>query len=169
MNEIQSILPCLSHDDATINVFLKWHFEYKSPYISKTFPSNMMIINLRNLIKTPLYKDLNVIIHHQWANLFTLHMDLESQIFYFSDALSNNFDSNSEELHCTSIDLMIHNFLEAPKIMDYENTIYSITKNQHFHLLSLSKDKHLKKLNFPALFYGQPWQFLQGFIYQQIT
>jgi hypothetical protein len=51
---------------------------------------------------------------------------------------------------------MIHNFLEAPKIMDYENTIYSITKNQHFHLLSLSKDKHLKKLNFPALFYGQP-------------
>jgi len=65
MNEIQSILPCLSHDDATISVFLKQHFEYKSPYMSKIFTSNMMIINLQNLIETSLYKDLNVIIHHQ--------------------------------------------------------------------------------------------------------
>jgi hypothetical protein len=50
---------------------------------------------------------------------------------------------------------MIHNFLEAPKIMGYENTIYSITSSQHFHPLSLFKDKHLEKLNFPTLFYGQ--------------
>ncbi len=51
---------------------------------------------------------------------------------------------------------MIHNFLNAPKIMDYENTIYSIAPNQNFHPLGLFKDKHSKKLNFPTLFYGQP-------------
>jgi hypothetical protein len=51
---------------------------------------------------------------------------------------------------------MVHNFLEVLKIMDYENTIYSITLSQHFHLLNLFKDKHIEKLNFPTLFYGQP-------------
>jgi hypothetical protein len=42
-------------------------------------------------------------------------MDLESQILYFSDVTSNNPNFDSEELHLTSIDLIIHNFLEAPK------------------------------------------------------
>jgi hypothetical protein len=29
----------------------------------------MVMVTLKNLIETPLYKDLNVTIHHQWANL----------------------------------------------------------------------------------------------------
>ncbi len=60
-------------------------------------------------------------------------MDKESQIFNCSDASSDtsNFDS---ELHCTLIDSMIHKLLEVPKIMDYENTIYSYAPSQHFHL-----------------------------------
>jgi hypothetical protein len=45
---------------------------------------------------------------------------------------------------------MIHNFLEAPKIMDYENTIYFIALSQHFHPLGLFKDKHSKEISFPA-------------------
>jgi len=51
---------------------------------------------------------------------------------------------------------MIHNFLEAPNLIDYENIIYSIAPNQHFHLLGLFKDKHLEELKFSTLFYGQP-------------
>jgi len=50
---------------------------------------------------------------------------------------------------------MIHNFLEVPEIMGYQNTICFITSSQHFHPLSLFKDKHLEKLNFPTLFCGQ--------------
>jgi hypothetical protein len=88
---------------------------------------------------------LNVTIHHQRAIFFTLHMDLESQILNSSDASFDNVYSDSEKLHCTPIDLMIHNFLEAPKIMDYESIIYSITSSQHFHLLSLFLNKHLCK------------------------
>jgi hypothetical protein len=61
-------------------VFLKQHIEYKSPYMSSNVCPNMVIIVLWSLIETPLYKDLNVTIHHQWANLFALHMNLESQI-----------------------------------------------------------------------------------------
>ncbi len=60
---------------------------------------------------------------------------------------------------------MINNFLDVPKIMNYENTIYSTALSQNFHLLSLFKDKHSKKLNFPILFYGQPQQFSKGFSY----
>jgi hypothetical protein len=40
---------------------------------------------------------------------------------------------------------MIHNFLDAPKIIDYENTIYSIAPSQKFHPLGLFKDKHSKE------------------------
>jgi hypothetical protein len=76
---------------------------------------NMVMIILRDLIGTQLYKNLNVIAHHQWASLFTLHMDLEFQIFNSSDASFDNFNFDNEELHCTTTNLMIHNFLESPK------------------------------------------------------
>jgi hypothetical protein len=93
-------------------------------------------------------------------------MDSESQILNCSDASFDNSDSNSEKLLCTPIDSMIHNFLEVPKIMDYENTIYFIAPSQHFHPLGLFKYKHSKEQNFPTLFYGQPRQFVEGFSYQ---
>ncbi len=75
----------------------------------------MAMIASQNLIETPLYKDLNVTIHHQWASLFTLLMDFKSQILNSNDASFENFNSNSEKLHCTPKDLMIHNLLEVPK------------------------------------------------------
>jgi hypothetical protein len=49
-----------------------------------------------NLTKTPLYKYLNVTIHHQSASLFTLYIDSKFKIFNFSDASSDNFNSNNE-------------------------------------------------------------------------
>ncbi len=52
---------------------------------------------------------------------------------------------------------MIHKFLEAPKIMDYDNTMYTIAPSQHFHLPSLFLNKHLEKLKFSTLFYDQLW------------
>jgi hypothetical protein len=53
--------------------------------------------------------------------------------------------------------------------MDYENTMSSIAPSQHFHPLRLFKDKHLENLNFSTLFYGQPWQFSEDFLYQKIV
>jgi hypothetical protein len=53
-----------------------------------------------------------------------------------------NYDINNEKIHCTPTDSMIHKFLDAPKIMDYENIIYSIAPNQNFHPLGLFKNKH---------------------------
>jgi hypothetical protein len=64
--------------------------------MSKNVRSNMVMFTLQNLIKAPLYKDLNVTIHHQWASLFALHMNLESQI-PFNNAAFDNFDSNNEK------------------------------------------------------------------------
>jgi len=56
----------------------------------------MVMINLRDLIETTLYKDLNVSIHHQWASLFALHMDSNFQIPTYNNASFNNstFDEN---------------------------------------------------------------------------
>jgi hypothetical protein len=83
-------------------------------------------------------------------------MDSQSQNLNFNDASYDNSNFDNEELYCTPIESMIHNFLEAPKTMDYENRMYTIAPSQHFHLLSLFKDKHLEKLKFSTLFYGQP-------------
>jgi len=46
INQFQSMLSHLPHDDATIGVFFKQRFKYKSPYMSKNVPSNRMIIIL---------------------------------------------------------------------------------------------------------------------------
>jgi len=64
VDQIQLILPCLSHDSVTICVFLKQHLEYKSPYTSGNVHPNMVMVVLQDLIETSLYKDLNVTIHH---------------------------------------------------------------------------------------------------------
>ncbi len=53
---------------------------------------------------------MNVSIHHQWASLFALHMNLESQLPTYNNASSDNFDSNNEEIHCTLTNSMIHIF-----------------------------------------------------------
>jgi hypothetical protein len=137
------------------NCVFKQCFEYKSPYMLENDHPNMVMIALQNLIEMSLYKDLNVTIHHQWASLFSLLLDLDSQILKSSDASFENSNSNNEKLHCTPKDLMIHNLLEVPKLIDYENIIYSIAPSQHFHPLGLFKDKNSKELNFPTLFYGQ--------------
>jgi hypothetical protein len=57
---------------------------------------NMVMVVLRYLIEPLLFKDLNVTIHHQWASLFILHMNLESQIFTYINASFNNSDSDNE-------------------------------------------------------------------------
>jgi len=96
-------------------------------------------------------------------------MNSKFQILTYNNASSNNFDFNNKKIHYTPRDSMIHNFLDAPKIMDYENTIYFTTLSQKFHPLSLFKNIHLKKLIFPTLFYGQFQQFVEDFPYQQIA
>jgi hypothetical protein len=68
--------------------------------------------------------------------------DSKFQIPTYNNATSDNSDFNNEKIHCTPIDSMIHNFLDVPKIMDYENTIYFIAPSQGFHLLGLFEDKH---------------------------
>jgi len=80
-------------------------------------------------------------------------MNSKSQIPTYNNGSSNNSNSNNEKIHYTPTNSMIHNFLDVPKIMSYENTIYSIAPNLNFHPLYLFKDKHSKKLKFPTLSY----------------
>ncbi len=82
---------------------------------------------------------MNVTIHHQWASLFALHMNLKDQIHIYNNKSFDKFDSNNEKIHCTPIDSMIHNFFGCS---DYENTIYSIIPSQNIHRLNLFKEKH---------------------------
>jgi hypothetical protein len=96
-------------------------------------------------------------------------MNSEFQIPIHNIALYDNFDFNNVEIHCTLTYSMINKFLDALKITDYENIIYSIAPSQDFHPLGLFKYKHSKQLNFPTLFYGQLQYFSRGFSYQEIV
>jgi len=146
--QIQFIL--LTHDGVIICVFFKQHLEYKSLYMLGNVHPNMVMVVLQNLIETSLYKYSNVAIYHQWVSLFILYVNSKFQI-----PIHNNASFNNEKIYYTLIDSMIHKFLNVPKIMNYDNIIYSIAPNKKFHLLNLFKYKHLKELNFSTLFYRQ--------------
>jgi hypothetical protein len=110
----------------------------------------------RNLIETPLYKNLNVSIHHQWASLFALHMNSKYQILTYNNASSDNSDFDNEKIHYTPTNSMIRNFLDAPKIMDYENIIYFITPNQNFHPLGFTLKLTFRRTKFSSIVLWQP-------------
>jgi hypothetical protein len=134
VDQIQSILPHLSHDGAIIRVFLKRCLEYKSTYMSRNVCPNMVMVALRYLIETPLNKYLNVSIHHQWTSLFALHMNSKSQIPNYNNASSCNCDFDNEKIHYTLTYLVIDHFLDAPKIMDYENIYILLPQIKTFTL-----------------------------------
>jgi hypothetical protein len=87
--------------------------------MSRNVHPNMVMVILRDLIETPLYKYLNVTIHHQWACLFAFSMNSKFQIPTYNYASSDNSNIDNEKIHCTLIDSMIHNFFDAKKIMHY--------------------------------------------------
>jgi hypothetical protein len=67
---------------------------------------------------------LNITIHLQWGSLFDLHMNSNFQIPTYNNASFTNYGYDNEKIHYTPSYSMIHNFLNFPKIMDYENTLY---------------------------------------------
>jgi hypothetical protein len=76
INQMKLVLPRLPYDEATIGIFLKGQLEYKSPYMFGNVHLNLVMLALKDLISTPLYSNLNVTIHTQWSNLFSMHTTL---------------------------------------------------------------------------------------------
>jgi hypothetical protein len=106
INETQSILPRLPHDDLTIGILLKRRLEYKSPYMCGNVRPNYIILALNDLLKTPLYINSNVTVRRDWKGLFNMHIQSQTKnvevlnttsaldISYSSDA---SIESNSDE------------------------------------------------------------------------
>jgi molybdopterin biosynthesis enzyme len=67
--------------------------------MSRDVHPNMVMVALQNLIETPLYKDLNVTIHHQWASIFALHVNSKFQIPTYDNSSFDNLDFDNEEIH----------------------------------------------------------------------
>jgi hypothetical protein len=88
---------------------------------------NLVMLALKDLISTPLYSNLNVTIHLQWSSLFFMHTTLSNQTNDQNISSFDDFDfENEDHVTCAPINSMIHNFLDASKINDYENIIYYI-------------------------------------------
>jgi hypothetical protein len=70
--------------------------------------SNLVMLALKDLILTPLYSNINVTIHPQWNNLFSMQTTLFNQIYDQNISSSIDFDSENEyHVICALIDSMI--------------------------------------------------------------
>jgi hypothetical protein len=60
------------------------------------------------------------------------HMNSKSKIPTYNNASFDNFNFDNEKINYTTTNLVIHYFLDVPKIMDYENIIYCIIEVKIF-------------------------------------
>ena len=79
------------------------------------------MLALKDLIRTPLYKEFNVCFHPQWSSLFALHMQLSSNLdvqFNTEDNLNaNNFEEYIED---PLSETLVH---DCDKIQDFNNML----------------------------------------------
>lgn len=164
----QSILPRLPEDGTTIGVLLKRRLEYKSPYMAGNIRPNMTMLALKDLIKTPLYKECNVSIRPQWNSLFSLHIQSNMNLDIQCDTMNaNDFE---EEIDNPPSETLVHNFLESDKIHDFDKML-SVAPGQEYSPIGIFKDKFSEELNHPTLFYGHPRNenINENFSYHQIA
>jgi hypothetical protein len=113
IDQTQSLLPRLPEDGTTIGILLKRRLEYRSPYMSRNIRPNIIMIALKDLIKTPLYKEYNIVIRPQWNSLFALHMQSSSNLDVNMDIEdSSNADNFEEDIEDSPSETLVHNFLD---------------------------------------------------------
>jgi hypothetical protein len=140
--------------------------------MSRNVHPNLVMLAQKDLILSPLYSNLNVVMDLQWNNLFSMHTTLSNQTNDQNISSFDDFDfENENHVICAPTNSMIHNFLDACfKINDYKNVIYSIASSQDFHPLGLFRESS-RELNFLTLFYEHPQDLTisKTLSYQQIT
>jgi hypothetical protein len=110
-------------------VFLKWCLEYKVPHILRIFFQIWWIVFMWDLIKIPFYKDLNVTIHHQWTNLFILHLNSWSQTHSYD---MSSFDNLIQVQYKWNLDNIFKSYLGYHDL--------KILHNSHDYFERLSKN-----------------------------
>jgi hypothetical protein len=171
IDQTQSLLPRLPEVGTTIGILLKRRLEYRSPYMSGNIRPNIIMIALKDLIKTPLYKECNIVICPQWNSLFALYMQSSSNLDVNMDIEDNsNADNFEEDIEDSPSETLVHNFLDSEKIYDFENLIF-IALSQEYSLVGIFKDKNSEELNYPTLFSGHPRdeKITKNFSYHQIA
>ena len=144
----------MPQNDTTIGVVIKRRLQYKTPFMSGNVRPNMIILAFKDLLSTPLYKELDVKIHHAWDSLFLIHVNIKTEENFIDD-IDVIKDSFEEDVEQVSTDTMIHNFLDSGIINDY-NKMLVVAPSEDYHPLGILKNKYSEELNFPTLFYGSP-------------
>jgi len=140
IDKIQSTLPRFPENDMTIEVVIKHRLQYKSPFMSGNVRLNMIMLALKDLLSTPLYKKLDVNIHHAWDNLFRIHVNIKTEKNFIDDmdVIKDSFEEDVEQI---STDTMIHKFLDSNIINDYDKMLV-VAPSEDYHPLSIFKDKY---------------------------
>jgi hypothetical protein len=59
--------------------------EYKSPYLISNVHLNLIMLALHDLLNTPLYENFGITIHPCWLDIFTLSMQINTNVCYDID------------------------------------------------------------------------------------
>jgi hypothetical protein len=156
INFTQSIFLRLPHDEATIVLSLKRQMEYKSTYLTCNVHPKFIMLALHDLFNTPLSDNSKIAIHPQWFDMFTLSMQINTNVSYdINDDEScdhSNEDRFEEEQEDILTDTMVQNILSSEPIYDNFENVVIMAPGQDFKPLGLFQDPHCEELNFPTLF-----------------
>jgi hypothetical protein len=124
----------MPHNDSTVFYIKK--LKYKSIYMSSYVQPNIIIKELYQLSKTPLYVNANVLVRHNWKmliNLANVCQNGKVEIDLFDEALNtlnvNNFEEIIDENH---VDILVQNILIVEHVVDDNDKYVTIAQGEGF-------------------------------------
>ena len=165
---IQSALPRSVFDTMTIAVMIKRKMEYKHAFLSGNVRPKHLMVALKDLCNTPLYKSEGIVINTEWEQVFNNLCQKNNNEFPDTENIHSSDDENDVE---PISETLVHGYGEAQLINDLDTQIIQIAPSEGFKPLGIFQDKFSEELNFPTLFYGfsRPDDVTNRFSYQQIA
>jgi hypothetical protein len=104
------------------------------------------MLALHDLLNTPLYENSEITIHPHWLDMFTLSMQIDTNVSCDVDddesCDHDNEDRFEKEQEDILIDTMMQNTLSSKQIYDYFENVVIVAPSQNFKPLGLFQNLH---------------------------
>lgn len=108
---------------------------------------------LLQLVGTTLYRSKNVKINDTWLKLLEQEEEDESLM----KTTSSDSDEESDSDNVYTLETLIHGFTNSRSIQNMQEKIIEIAPAQESYPIGIFRDKHVEEMNFPTLFFAEPW------------
>ena len=134
----------------TVVVVLKRKLEYKNAFMFGNICPNAMMIALKYLCKTKVYKDEGIVVNQDWEKIF--NKTIQQEVNTLSPLQKIEAHENEDDIEMIS-ETLIHGYGETNLLDDLSNKIIEIAPSEHFSSPGIFQDKYSEELNSPTLFF----------------